>query len=106
MQNYEFPTRKTSFCTVFAIFAENTTTMARKLNRIEFTLREGEDFIPLISLLKACDVVYSGAEAQEVVTAGMVLRNGEVETRKRAKIRAGEIIIFENYEIFVDYAGE
>ena len=38
--------------------------MARKLNRIEFTLREGEDFIPLISLLKACDVVYSGAEAQ------------------------------------------
>jgi ribosome-associated protein len=81
---------------------ENNKTMARKLNRIEFTLREGEDFIPLISLLKACDVVYSGAEAQEVVTAGMVLRNGEVETRKRAKITAGEIIIFENYEIFVE----
>ena len=80
--------------------------MARKLNRIVFTLREGDDFIPLFSLLKACDVVYSGSEAQEVVTAGMVLRNGEVETRKRAKIRAGEIIIFENYEIFVDYAGE
>ena len=47
--------------------------MARKLNRIEFTLREGEDFIPLISLLKVCDVVYSGAEAQEVVSAGMVI---------------------------------
>jgi ribosome-associated protein len=106
MQNYEFPTRKTSFCPVFAIFAENTTAMAKKLNRIEFTLREGEDFIPLISLLKACDVVYSGSEAQEVVTNGMVLRNGEVEYRKRAKIRAGETIIFENYEIFVDYAGE
>ena len=81
---------------------ENNKTMARKLNRIEFTLREGEDFIPLISLLKACDVVYSGAEAQEVVTAGMVLRNGEVETRKRAKITAGEIIVFENYEILVE----
>lgn len=80
--------------------------MAQKLNRIIFTLRDDEDFIPLISLLKACDVVYSGAEAQEVVTNGMVLRNGEVEYRKRAKIRAGEIIIFENYEIFVDYAGE
>ena len=102
MQNYEFPKRKTSFCPVFAIFAENTIAMARKLNRIEFTLREGEDFIPLISLLKACDVVYSGAEAQEVVTAGMVLRNGEVETRKRAKITAGEIIVFENYEILVE----
>ena len=61
--------------------------MANKLNRIIFTLRDGEDFIPLISLLKACDVVYSGSEAQEVVTNGMVLRNGEVEYRKRAKIR-------------------
>lgn len=80
--------------------------MAKKLNSIHFTLREGEDFIPLISLLKACDVVYSGAEAQEVVSAGMVLRNGEVETRKRAKIRAGETIIFENNEIFVDDGGE
>ena len=76
--------------------------MAKKLNRIEFTLREGEDFIPLISLLKACDVVYSGSEAQEVVSAGMVLRNGEVETRKRAKITAGEVIIFEDYEILVE----
>ena len=76
--------------------------MAQKLNRIIFTLREGEDFIPLISLLKAADVVYSGGEAQEVVTAGMVLRNGEVEARKRAKITAGEIIVFENYEILVE----
>ena len=80
--------------------------MAQKLNRIIFTLREGEAFIPLISLLKACDVVYSGSEAQEVVTAGMVFRNGEVEYRKRAKITAGEIIVFENYEILVDYQGE
>lgn len=76
--------------------------MARKLNRIVFPLREGEDFIPLISLLKATDMVYSGSEAQEAVTAGMVLRNGEVEYRKRAKITAGEIIVFENHEIFVE----
>ena len=76
--------------------------MAQKLNRIIFTLREGEDYIPLIALLKATDVVESGSEAQEVVTAGMVLRNGEVETRKRAKITAGEIVVFENFEIFVE----
>jgi ribosome-associated protein len=76
--------------------------MAQKLKRISFTLREDETFIPLIALLKACDVVYSGSEAQEVVSAGMVLRNGEVETRKRAKITAGETIVFENYEIFVE----
>ena len=76
--------------------------MAQKLNRILFTLREGESFIPLIALLKATGVVYSGSEAQEVVTAGMVLRNGEVEYRKRAKITPGETIVFENFEILVE----
>lgn len=76
--------------------------MAQKLNRIVFTLREGETFIPLIALLKATGVVESGSEAQEVVVAGMVLRNGEVELRKRAKITAGEVVIFQNYEIEVD----
>lgn len=76
--------------------------MAGKLKRISFTLREDENYIPLIALLKAVGVVESGSEAQEVVTAGMVLRNGEVETRKRAKITAGEVIVFENFEIFVE----
>ncbi len=76
--------------------------MTKKSNRIVFTLREGDEFIPLIALLKATGVVYSGSEAQEVVTAGMVLRNGEVETRKRAKIRPGEVIVFQNYEIEIN----
>jgi len=75
--------------------------MAQKLNRIRFALRDNETFIPLIALLKATGVVDTGSEAQEVVTAGMVFRNGEVETRKRAKITAGEIIVFENFEIEV-----
>lgn len=74
----------------------------KKLRRIDFALREDETFIPLIGLLKATGVVESGSEAQEVVTAGLVLRNGEVETRKRAKITAGEVIVFEGFEIFVD----
>ena len=76
--------------------------MANKLNRIIFTLRDGDEFIPLIQLLKAANVVYSGSEAQEVVAAGMVLRNGEVELRKRAKITKGEIIVFQNFEIIVE----
>ena len=76
--------------------------MVQKLNRIVFTLREGEEFIPLIALLKATGVVESGSEAQEVVVAGMVLRNGEVELRKRAKIRSGEVVVFQNNEIEVE----
>ena len=80
----------------------NQKVMAQKLNRIQFALRDNETFIPLIALLKATGVVESGSEAQEVVTAGMVLRNGEVELRKRAKITPGEVIFFQNYEIEVE----
>jgi ribosome-associated protein len=76
--------------------------MAQKKNKIVFTLREGDEFIPLIALLKATGVVESGSEAQEVVVAGMVFRNGEVELRKRAKITSGEVIVFQNYEIEVE----
>lgn len=76
--------------------------MAQKLNRIVFTLREGDAFIPLIALLKATGVVESGSEAQEVVMAGLVRRNGEVELRKRAKITPGEVIVFQNFEIEVE----
>ena len=76
--------------------------MAQKKNKIVFTLREGDEFIPLIALLKTTGVVESGSEAQEVVVAGMVFRNGEVELRKRAKITSGEVIVFQNYEIEVE----
>ncbi len=71
------------------------------METIDFDLREGEDFIPLIQLLKAANVVESGSMAQECVMAGLVRRNGETEMRKRAKIRAGEIIRFDKYEIRV-----
>lgn len=69
------------------------------MQRIEFELREGDDFIPLISLLKAVGIVESGSMAQEVVTAGLVKRNGDIELRKRAKIISGDTIEFENYVI-------
>lgn len=61
------------------------------MKEITFSL-EGREFIPLIQLLKAVRLVGSGGEAQRVVEAGEVLRGGEVELRKRAKIRAGETI--------------
>lgn len=69
---------------------------------IPFELRGGEDdYIQLIQLLKATNCVYSGSEAQEVVAQGMVMRNGEVELRKRAKIVAGDVIEFNEYRIEV-----
>ena len=71
------------------------------MKEIIFELREGEDFIPLIALLKATGLVESGSMAQEVVTAGLVRRNGETELRKRAKIVSVDAIEFEGYFIKV-----
>lgn len=66
---------------------------------IEFVL-EG-DFIPLIQLLKATDLVSSGGEAQMVVTDGLVKYNNAVDYRKRLKVRKGDIIEFNGQTIKV-----
>lgn len=72
------------------------------MNTITFELRGGaDDYIQLIQLLKAANCVGSGADAQEVVSAGMVKRNGEVELRKRAKCAAGDVVEFNGTRIEV-----
>lgn len=55
---------------------------------IRFVLR-GE-FIPLDQLLKVVSLVGSGGEAHAAVDAGMVSVDGTPESRRRAKIRAGQ----------------
>lgn len=50
------------------------------------------DFIPLIQLLKAAHVAGSGGEAQRLVEMGRVMVNNNKESRKRAKIRPGDVI--------------
>ena len=66
------------------------------IQKINFELRDGDNFIPLISLLKAVGIAESGSMAQDVVTAGLVKRNGDTELRKRAKIISGDTIEFED----------
>lgn len=66
---------------------------------IEFKL-EGE-FIPLIQLLKATGLVQSGGEAQTVVEDGLVKYNGNVDYRKRLKVRTGDLIDFMGKQIKV-----
>ncbi len=51
-----------------------------------------EEYIELYKLIKLLDLVDSGGEAKQLIEHGAVVRNGEVETRKRAKIKAGEVI--------------
>lgn len=51
-----------------------------------------EEYIELFKLLKTTGVAESGGQAKMLIEEGQVKRNGEVETRKRAKIVAGERI--------------
>jgi ribosome-associated protein len=57
------------------------------------------DYIPMIQLLKAANLVQTGGEAQIVVTEGMVKYNGEVDYRKRLKVKKGDVVEFGNEKI-------
>ncbi len=48
--------------------------------------------IELYKLIKLLDLVDTGGQAKILIENGHVYRNGEVETRKRAKITKGETI--------------
>ena len=57
---------------------------------------KGEEYIELIKLLKIMRISESGGQAKLLVEDGIVIRNGEPEFRKRAKLRAGDVIeVFE-----------
>jgi len=59
---------------------------------IEFKV-EGE-FIHMIQLLKAANLVQTGGEAQIVVTEGRVRYNGHIDYRKRLKVKPGDTVEF------------
>lgn len=68
--------------------------------KMEFTLK-GYDYIELNNLLKAMNLVGSGGEANMFIISEEVLVNGEVETRKRKKLRAGDKVTFNGQTIEV-----
>lgn len=62
------------------------------------------EYIELCKLLKAANLVMSGGEGKEVVAQGLVIVDGLPETRKRCKIRPGQIVEFESNTIAVTQA--
>ena len=66
---------------------------------IEFKV-EG-DYIQMIQLLKATNLVETGGEAQIVVAEGEVKYNGEVDYRKRLKVKKGDLVEFRGTKIKV-----
>jgi len=61
------------------------------MSTIEFALQD--QYIELFKLLKVLDLTDTGAQAKMVVADGYVVRNGEVELRKRAKIIKGDTLL-------------
>ncbi len=62
----------------------------------------GEEYIELIKLLKTMRISESGGQAKLMVDDGLVKRNGELELRKRAKLRAGDLIEIFEFKIKIE----
>lgn len=66
------------------------------------TIKLREEYIKLGQALKAADLVESGVEAKEVIQEGLVLVNGEVDTRRGKKLHAGDVVSFDGEEIKIE----
>ncbi|MCK5824787.1 MAG: RNA-binding S4 domain-containing protein [Ichthyobacteriaceae bacterium] len=64
------------------------------MGNFKFELKE-EEYVEMIKLFKIFKLVGSGGEAKVRIDNGDAIRNGHVEYRKRAKIKAGEKIEFD-----------
>jgi ribosome-associated protein len=59
------------------------------------------EFVELYKILKFEGLADSGGNAKQAIADGRVSVNGEVETRKRKKIKAGDQIDFIDHHIDV-----
>jgi len=57
--------------------------------------------IDLCDLLKKAGFCGSGAEGKHIVASGVVKVDGQVELRKRAKIRSGQVVEFQGKQVKV-----
>ena len=76
------------------------------MQRIDFSLDPGRDFVELNQLLKLAGLVDSGGAGKQVVASGAVSVDGVVELRKTAKIRAGQVVAVDDAAIRVIASGD
>lgn len=67
---------------------------------MEFQL-EGEEFILLQALLKAAGLCDTGGDAKHAIVEGEVTVDGEIETRRGKKIRAGQSVTYSGKTVTV-----
>lgn len=65
-------------------------------------LRPQDEFIKLGQALKAAGLVESGVEAKDVIQNGLVLVNGEIDTRRGRKLYPGDTASFDGSEIKIE----
>lgn len=63
-----------------------------------YELRD-QEYIELIKLLKIMRVSESGGQAKLMVEDGIVYLNGQQESRKRAKLRIGDLVEVMDFKI-------
>jgi ribosome-associated protein len=51
------------------------------------------EYIELLQLLKAIGYAQTGGHAKQLVEEGIVMRNGQMELRKRAKLYPGDTVL-------------
>ena len=61
-----------------------------------------DEFIKLGQALKAAGLVESGVEAKEVIQAGLVMVDGEIETRRGKKLYDGAVVQFDDMTIQIE----
>ena len=60
-----------------------------------------DEFIKLGQALKAAGLVESGVDAMEVIVQGLVVVNGEIETRRGRKLYDGDEVEFDGDKISI-----
>jgi ribosome-associated protein len=66
------------------------------MDKITFKLKNGEDYIQLLMLLKIKQMAQTGGHAKIIIENGLVKVNGEIEFRKRKKLRKGDLVELDN----------
>ncbi|MDW7645591.1 MAG: RNA-binding S4 domain-containing protein [Desulfuromonadales bacterium] len=66
----------------------------------EFAL-QGHEFVELSDLLKVMGLCHSGGAAKIAIAEGLVQVDGQVELRKRCKIRKGQVVTYEGLQVVI-----
>ena len=76
--------------------------MSQERKKTMETIILRDEYIKLGQALKAAGLVESGVEAKEVIQEGLVMVNGETDTRRGRKLYGGDIVLFDGEEIRIE----